>query len=99
MIIRGIPYFYIAVNGEKVPAALLPDAEGKYFKENFLCKEPEFHLHLALMENLGCDRFIWPPEPITEWINMSDIIRRLEEPNYCLTDHGIPLFVEFDSIV
>ena len=80
-------------------AALLPDENGKYFKEEFLCKKtPEFFMHLCIMENLGCDRFVWPPEPLTQWINITDILKRLEEPEYCLTDSGVPLFVEFASI-
>ena len=62
--------------------------DGKYFRENFLCKEPEFHLHMAMMENLGCDRFIWPEDPATIWVNMADIIRRLEEPVFSTTESG-----------
>lgn len=100
MICRGIPYYYIISNGEKVPAALLPDASGKYFKEDFLCKKtPEFFMHMAVMENLGGDRFVWPPEPEMEWINITDIVKRLEQPEYCLTESGIPLFIEFASLL
>jgi hypothetical protein len=99
MIFNGIPYYYIVVNGEKVAAALIPDENGNYFKENFLCKKtPEFFMHLCIMENLGCDRFVWPAEPKLQWVTLTDILKKLEMPVYSFTDSGVPLFLEFPSV-
>lgn len=47
MIIKGIPYFYICNKGDQVPAALIPDKMGKYYKENFLASQPEFYMHMG----------------------------------------------------
>ena len=47
MIIKGIPYFYICEQGDQVPAALIPDKKGIYYKENFLASQPEFYMHMG----------------------------------------------------
>jgi len=50
------------------------------------------------MEDLGADRFVWPEEPKKLWVKMENIERRLEPPEFVVTDSGIPLFAEFPSI-
>ncbi|CBY32727.1 unnamed protein product [Oikopleura dioica] len=98
MIIKGIPYFFICNKGDQIPAALIPDKKGIYYKENFLASQPEFYMHMVLMEDLGADRFVWPEEPKKLWVKMENIERRLEPPEFVVTDSGIPLFAEFPSI-
>ena len=51
MIIKGIPYFYISNKGDQVPAALIPDKKGVYYKENFLASQPEFYMHMGKQSN------------------------------------------------
>ncbi|CBY11140.1 unnamed protein product [Oikopleura dioica] len=55
-------------------------------------------MHMVLMEDLGGDRFVWPEEPKKLWVKMENIERRLEPPEFVVTDSGIPLFAEFPSI-
>ena len=47
-------------------------------------------------KNNASKRFVWPDEPIMEWIDFGDFVKKLAKPEIYCTEAGVPLFFEFD---